>query len=110
MEIALGAALPTYSGGLGVLAGDTIRTAADMRVPMVAVSLLYRTGYFVQQLDPSGWQIEAPASWDVAKYLRGMRFQTTLNIEGRTVHVCARRYAVRGVSGCVVPSISLTRM
>ncbi len=103
MEIALEAALPTYSGGLGVLAGDTIRAAADMRVPMVAVSLLYRTGYFVQRLDANGWQIEAPASWDVAKYLREMRSETTLNIEGRTVHVRAWRYAVRGVSGYVVP-------
>ena len=54
MEIALEAGLPTYSGGLGVLAGDTIRSAADLRVPMAAVSLLHRKGYFYQRLDPGG--------------------------------------------------------
>src|SRR6266702_6163602 len=50
MEIALENAMPSYSGGLGVLAGDTIRAAADLRLPMVAVSLLYRKGYFTQRL------------------------------------------------------------
>ena len=49
MEIALDAQIPTYSGGLGVLAGDTIRAASDLKVPMVAVSLLYRKGYFFQR-------------------------------------------------------------
>ena len=50
MEIGLESGMPTYSGGLGVLAGDTIRSAADLDVPMVAVSLLHRRGYFF-----SGW-------------------------------------------------------
>src|SRR5258708_33605344 len=50
MEIALENAMPSYSGGLGVLAGDTIRAAADLRLPMVAVSLLYRKGFFTQRL------------------------------------------------------------
>ena len=50
MEIALENSMPSYSGGLGVLAGDTIRAAADLRLPMVAVSLLYRKGYFSQHL------------------------------------------------------------
>src|SRR4029077_8496683 len=48
MEIALENAMPSYSGGLGVLAGDTVRAAADIRLPMLAVSLLYRKGYFTQ--------------------------------------------------------------
>jgi starch phosphorylase len=63
MEIALEPGIPTYSGGLGVLAGDTIRAAADRDLPMVAVSLLYRKGYFYQRLDTSGWQTEQPAQW-----------------------------------------------
>ena len=50
MEIALENSMPSYSGGLGVLAGDTIRAAADLRLPMIAVSLLYRKGYFSQRL------------------------------------------------------------
>ena len=54
MEIALDSAMPTYSGGLGILAGDTERSAADLKVPMVAVTLLHRKGYLFQRLDPSG--------------------------------------------------------
>ena len=61
MEIALEAGMPTYSGGLGVLAGDTVRTAADLNIPMVAVTLLHRQGYFYQRLDAHGWQHEEPA-------------------------------------------------
>ena len=56
MEIGLEASIPTYSGGLGVLAGDTLRAAADMGLPMVAVTLLHRKGYFRQRLDDQGNQ------------------------------------------------------
>jgi starch phosphorylase len=103
MEIALEAAIPTYSGGLGVLAGDTIRAAADLRVPMVAVSLLHRSGYFIQRLDASGGQTEEPAQWEVGTHLRDMGVQATISIEGRPVRLRAWRYSVRGVSGFVVP-------
>ena len=103
MEIALEAGMPTYSGGLGILAGDTIRAAADLRVPMVAVSLLHRTGYFIQRLDASGWQTEEPARWEVETHLRDMGAQSTISIEGRPVRLRAWRSSVRGVSGYVVP-------
>src|SRR5208282_1033069 len=103
MEIALEAGIPTYSGGLGILAGDTIRAAADLRVPMVAVSLLHRSGYFIQRLDASGWQTEEPAHWDVRTHLRDMGAKATISIEGRPVHLRAWRKSVRGVSGYVVP-------
>src|SRR2546423_7038241 len=63
MEIALENAMPSYSGGLGVLAGDTVRAAADIRLPMVAVSLLYRKGYFSQRLAEDGTQSEEPVQW-----------------------------------------------
>ena len=63
MEIALDPAMPTYSGGLGILAGDTLRSAADLGVPMVAVSLLHRKGYFRQRLDEDGGQHEDSAEW-----------------------------------------------
>jgi len=53
--------LPSYSGGLGVLAGDTVRAAADIKLPMVAVSLLYRKGYFTQRLAEDGTQTEEAA-------------------------------------------------
>ena len=54
MEIAIHPSMPTYSGGLGVLAGDTLRSAADLGVPLVAFTLLHRKGYFQQHLDPHG--------------------------------------------------------
>jgi glycogen phosphorylase len=63
MEIALEAGVPTYSGGLGILAGDTVRAAADRDLPLVAVTLLYRKGYFCQRFDASGWQTQQSAEW-----------------------------------------------
>jgi len=68
MEMALDPDMPTYSGGLGVLAGDTIRAAADLKVPMVAVTLLHRKGYFSQRLDTSGWQWEEPVARAVENF------------------------------------------
>ena len=65
MEIGLELEIPTYSGGLGILAGDTIRAAADLQVPMVAMTLLHRKGYFYQRLDATGWQREEPVDWIV---------------------------------------------
>ena len=63
MEVALASYIPTYSGGLGVLAGDMLRAAADLRVPMVGVTLVHRHGYLDQELDESGSQTERPAPW-----------------------------------------------
>ena len=103
MEIALEAGLPTYSGGLGVLAGDTIRSAADLKVPMVAVTLLHRKGYFYQRLDASGWQTEEPAEWVVQDYLQEMPPRVMVKIEGRPVQIRAWKYEVKGVGGFTVP-------
>ncbi|MFH0914892.1 MAG: alpha-glucan family phosphorylase, partial [bacterium] len=58
MEYGLTACLPIYSGGLGVLAGDHLKAASGLDVPLVALGLLYNKGYFVQQLDDEGWQRE----------------------------------------------------
>ena len=90
MEIALENQIPTYSGGLGVLAGDTIRAAADIRLPMVAVSLLYRKGYFRQRLSEEGAQTEEEVEWDVAKHLdrgRAARLDHTRGPQGGTACV-----------------------
>ena len=99
MEIALEADLPTYSGGLGVLAGDTIRSAADLKVPMVAVTLLHRKGYFYQRLDATGWQTEEPAEWVVQDFLEEMQSRVTVKLEGRPVQLRAWKDEVKGVSG-----------
>jgi len=103
MEIGLEAGIPTYSGGLGVLAGDTIRSAADLRVPMVAVTLLHCKGYFYQRLAADGLQIEEPVEWAVENFLKEMIPKSSITIEGRTVHLRAWRYEVKGISGFKVP-------
>jgi glycogen phosphorylase len=103
MEIALENAMPTYSGGLGVLAGDTIRAAADMKVPLVAVSLLYRGGYFSQRLESDGTQLEEPVEWRVEDFLRQEEARTSVTLDGRTVALRCWRYSVRGVSGYEIP-------
>jgi starch phosphorylase len=103
MEIALDERLPTYSGGLGVLAGDTLRAAADQRVPMLAVTLLHRQGYFRQRLDAQGHQTESPVVWSPEERLERPTVEVSLAIEGRTVQIRAWRYVVQGVSGFEVP-------
>ena len=107
MEIALDPRMPTYSGGLGVLAGDTIRTAADLGLPMVAVSLLHRRGYFRQSLDEDGAQREAPEDWPVETLLEPLDGQVTVAIGDREVHLRGWVHDVRGCRGHIVPVIFL---
>jgi starch phosphorylase len=103
MEIGLEPGMPTYSGGLGILAGDTIRSAADLKVPMIAVTLLYRKGYFYQRLDGTGWQREEPVQWIIEDCLEEMPQRASVVIEGRTVQIRPWRYEVEGVGGFKVP-------
>jgi starch phosphorylase len=103
MEICLEQAIPTYSGGLGVLAGDTLRSAADLGVAMVGVTLAHRKGYFVQHLDGSGHQTESEATWRPEERLQAVDATVTVEIEGRDVKVRAWKYAVRGIGGHEVP-------
>ena len=103
MEIALENAMPSYSGGLGVLAGDTIRAAADLRLPMVAVCLLYRKGYFTQTLAEDGSQSEEPVDWKVEEFLKEEEARVSVPLEGRRVELRCWRYDVKGVHGFVVP-------
>ena len=63
-EFGLHESLPIYSGGLGVLAGDHLKAASDLGVPLVGVGLMYRQGYFVQQLTEDGWQLESYPNYD----------------------------------------------
>ncbi|HXM95829.1 MAG TPA: alpha-glucan family phosphorylase [Candidatus Dormibacteraeota bacterium] len=103
MEIALENRMPTYSGGLGVLAGDTIRAAADLRLPMVAVSLLYRKGYFSQRLAEDGSQTEEPAEWRVEDFLKEEEARMSVPLENRRVTLRCWCYDVKGIRGFVVP-------
>jgi len=103
MEIALESAMPSYSGGLGVLAGDTIRAAADLRLPMVAVSLLYRKGFFDQRLAEDGSQSEEAVEWKVEDFLKEEAARASVSIEGRKVELRCWRYEATGVRGYAVP-------
>jgi len=103
MEIGLHPAMPTYSGGLGILAGDIIRSAADLSIPMVAVTLIHRKGYFYQRLDASGWQREEPMEWAVDDFLEEMPERTSVTIEGRSIQIRAWKYEATGVDGYKVP-------
>ncbi len=102
MEIGIQNDIPTYSGGLGVLAGDTIRAGADLKLPMVAVTLLTKKGYFIQELDEYGRQSELPVSWSPSKYMQLLTTKVSVQIEGREVLVQAWQYDVRSLTrGCI---------
>lgn len=103
MEIGIEPSIPTYSGGLGVLAGDTIRSAADLEVPMVAVTLLHRRGYFYQRLDERGNQSEEPVVWPIDECLEQMTPVVQLSLNGRKVFIRAWRLLVKGVSAYQIP-------
>src|SRR5579859_2938141 len=103
MELALESAIPTYAGGLGVLAGDTPRSAADLGVMMVAVSLLYRKGHFFQRLDSEGRQHEEPVAWTPEDFLHRSEATVEVEVEGRAVKVAAWAYGVCGASNTTVP-------
>jgi starch phosphorylase len=107
MDVAIESEIPTYSGGLGILAGDMIRSAADLRVPMVAVTLLHRKGYFDQRLDFQGNQSESPSNWSPENRLEALPGRASVAIEGREVHIRAWRYQVAGVTLHRVPLLFL---
>ncbi|MFZ0745417.1 MAG: alpha-glucan family phosphorylase [Terracidiphilus sp.] len=103
MEIAINPAMPTYSGGLGVLAGDTLRSAADLGVPLVAFTLAHRKGYFQQRLNGSGEQSEDVQPWNPADFCTEQEARITVSVEDRIVTVRAWRYDLAGRYGHVVP-------
>ena len=107
MEIALDDHLPTYAGGLGVLAGDMLRACADLRIPMVAVTLLHRKGYFHQRLGADGSQEESAEKWRPEELLRRLPQHAEVTIEGRRVRVDAWQFDLLGAGGYRVPVLLL---
>ena len=107
MEIALRDDVPTYAGGLGILAGDTLRSAADLDVPMVAVSLISRAGYFRQEIDAQGRQVEHEDPWDPRQHAQALNAKIALDIENREVWVRSWLYVVEGLRGHREPVILL---
>ena len=107
MEIALRNEIPTYAGGLGVLAGDTLRSATDLDLPMVAVSLVSRAGYFRQEIDAQGRQMEYAATWDIKRWAQSLDAKIAVQIDGRTVWIGAWLYVLEGHMGGRQPVLLL---
>ncbi len=108
MEIALDSNIPTYSGGLGVLAGDTVRSAADLKIPMVGICLCYSTGYFYQLFNEKGDQKEKEIEWSFFYEFDKVEKPITLKLENKIIKVSAWLYRVIGQSGHVIPIYLLT--
>jgi starch phosphorylase len=107
MEVAADPGLPTYAGGLGILAGDTLRSCADLKVPTVGVTLLSRKGYFEQALNDRGQQQEKPVRFSPEQALQPLTERVQVQIAGRTVTVRAWQYNILGQSGQIVPLLLL---
>jgi starch phosphorylase len=103
MEVGLTEDIPTYSGGLGILAGDTLKAGTDLQLPMLGITLLHEKGYFVQKLDSDGNQSEEPVDWDPSSFMELLPNIVQVNIDGRVVHIHAWRYWIDGLTGNRVP-------
>jgi len=101
MEIGLNENMPTYSGGLGILAGDHIKSAADLNIPLVAVTLLYKRGYFIQNINPLGLQEEIYPYFDPRAFMEPLPLKVVVRIEGRDVQVGVWKYIQPGMTGRV---------
>lgn len=107
MEIGINSEMPTYSGGLGILAGDTLRSIADLKLPVIGTTLLYQKGYFKQKLDENGNQIENDMVWNPSNFLEKLPNTITIQIEGRDVKVGCWLYKYKGITGHINPIIFL---
>ena len=107
MEIALQPDIPTYSGGLGVLAGDTARGCADLELPVVFVTLISRQGYLRQEIDAEGWQVEHPDPWQPAEHATPLRAKVAIPIAGREVWVRPWLFVLQSTLGYRVPVLLL---
>jgi len=107
MEIGLKNDVPTYSGGLGVLAGDTIRSSADLKLPLVAVTLVSKKGYFRQEITKDGRQIEHLQEWDPSKFMTLLPIEVNVQIQYRDVKIKAWLYNLQSLTGGVIPILLL---
>lgn len=103
MEVGIKTSIPTYAGGLGILAGDILKSAADLGVPMIGTTLLYRKGYFEQEFNKEKWQIEKPALWQPEQELTLLPNKVSVAIKNRDVHIRTWVYELSGLSGYSIP-------
>ncbi len=103
MEIGFDSRVPTYSGGLGILAGDTLKACADLKIPIIGITLLAESGYFFQKIDEEGNQIEMPTNWSKDDFLKLLPVRVSVNIEGKEVQIQVWEYMMKGLDGYNVP-------
>ena len=102
MEIGLSNNIHTYNGGLGILAGDTIRSSADLKVPLVGITLVSKKGHFRQEITSDGKQVEYPDPWEPSKYMQLLSTEVKVQIQKRDVAVKPWLYTVKSPTGGAV--------
>ena len=102
-EVGISSSLPTYSGGLGVLAGDHIKASGDIGLKMCAITLLYKEGYFKQRVDEEGVQTETYPKFDPHPLLKKLDIKFTLRLRNRDVWIQVYRFDYLGKEGHSVP-------
>ncbi len=101
MEVGLKREIPTYSGGLGILAGDSLKAAADLGIPMVGITLMYHKGNYKQKLESDGWQHETDVEWNPQHYMKRGDKGIEIQIYNQPVKLNVWQYDVKGVNGTV---------
>jgi starch phosphorylase len=96
MEFGLHSQVPTYAGGLGMLAGDMLRSCADLEIPAIGISLVYSQGFVNQMINPDGSQDFAHTGWEKSYYLQELPQEITVEIEGRDVLVKCWKFDIVG--------------
>ena len=102
-EVGISSSLPTYSGGLGVLAGDHIKASGDMGLGMCAITLLYKEGYFKQRVDEEGLQTETYPKFDPHPLLKKLDIKFTLRLRERDVWIQVYQFDYIGQNGHIIP-------
>jgi len=102
MEIGLSNNIHTYNGGLGILAGDTIRSSADLKVPLVGITLVSRKGHFRQEITSDGKQVEHPDPWEPSQCMQSLSTEVKVQIRKRDVTIRPWLYTVKSQTGGVV--------
>jgi glycogen phosphorylase len=107
MEIAIRPEMHTYAGGLGGLAGDTARSCADLEIPAVFVTLASRAGYFRQEIDADGRQVEQPDWWEPTRWCVALNAMVAIDIEDRLVWIRPWLYVHTSPHGHKIPMLLL---
>jgi glycogen phosphorylase len=102
MEVGLSNDVHTYNGGLGILAGDAIRSSADLRIPLVGITLINRNGHFRQEITGEGRQVEHLDPWEPSEFMQSLSTEVKVQVQNRDVRIKAWLYNLKGRTGGVV--------